>query len=386
VFCFDVSPLQRRLHQAARVGAVALCALLLCAAVLLAPLRQPARAAGTLRIMPLGDSITQGNAAWGPTYRYVLWHALADAGLRADFVGSITATISGGYQFADFDQQHEGHNGWRVDQINAALPGFLTAAQPDVLLVHLGHNDLIQGQSAASTVDELALLIDLARAARPSISVLLAQPIPCVEASSFCRAPELADLSARLPAMIAQKDILASRVLLVDMRTGFSPTADLVDGLHPNAAGDAKLAARWLSGLRALALVPTPTPLITPAVPTLARPTITPTATHTASPTTTPTATHTASPTTTATRTPVVPTLMVPVATATVAPSTTPSAREPLLEPTLTATPAAVPATAPVPVSATPLPAPSATVLVFAPGRPDWRVWVPVVVANGNTQ
>ena len=38
---------------------------------------------------------------------------------------------------------------------------------------------------------------------------------------------------------------------LVDMHSGFT-TADLADGLHPNAGGYGKMAARWFSALRSV--------------------------------------------------------------------------------------------------------------------------------------
>lgn len=293
-----------------------------------------AEASAALRVMPIGDSITQGHQNWGPTYRYELWRMFQESGHDLDYVGSMTQTISGGYVFPDFDQQHEGHDGWRADQVNQQLAAWMHASQPHVLLVHLGHNDLIQGQSVTSTVDDLSELIDIARSVNPSVTVAIAQPIPCAESSGFCRSAELAELARRLPALGAAKTSAASRVIIVDMRAGFSISADLYDGLHPDASGERKIAERWLS-----ALVPTDAPSPTPTLTAL------------------PTATQSPTPIPSLTATPIDPTA-------------TPSATAPV----------AIASTAP-PDRAT-VEAPTATIMpVAAPRR---QFWLPMVVGNGG--
>jgi acyl-CoA thioesterase I len=339
--------------KAARAASVfgAICAL--CAALLLGVTARHVRADvdGALRVMPIGDSITQGHQNWGPTYRYELWRLFAATGHDLDFVGSMTRTISGGYVEPNFDQHHEGRNGWRVDQVNAQLDVWMRASQPQVLLVHLGHNDLIQGQTVTSTIDDLDALIDIARAVNPAVMIAIAQPIPCAHSNSFCRAAELAELAQRLPALGLARTSAASRVLIVDMRSDFSIDADLYDGLHPDASGDRKLAERWLAAL-ALRDPATPTPTATP--------TLTPAATHTATPTAPGGQREPSSD---------------PTATATLAPTLTPTT--PPLVATSTATPTVV-----VPRPTALIQPPAVTVL--SAGAPSRRVWLPVIAGNGD--
>lgn len=57
------------------------------------PSRTPAPAA-TLRIMPLGDSITEGDNE-AATYRYYLQEDLEGAGVAVDFVGSRSGVFRG---------------------------------------------------------------------------------------------------------------------------------------------------------------------------------------------------------------------------------------------------------------------------------------------------
>jgi len=72
--------------------------------------------AGTVKIMPLGDSITQGYRG-RDSYRRDLWLKLRKSGADVDFVGSMKNNFMGTPAHEDFDMDHEGHWGWRADQI-----------------------------------------------------------------------------------------------------------------------------------------------------------------------------------------------------------------------------------------------------------------------------
>ena len=66
-----------------------------------------------LRIMPLGDSITEGAGATSTAgYRGPLWTLLANAGYNVDYVGSNTTNQD---KTNGMDPDHEGHGGWRLD-------------------------------------------------------------------------------------------------------------------------------------------------------------------------------------------------------------------------------------------------------------------------------
>lgn len=225
-----------------------------------------------VRVMPLGASITHGSGEWGPNYRYYLWRDLVQLGYSVDFVGSQQAPYSGAYPFPDFDQDHEGHYGFRVDMLAANAEGWATAAQPDIVLVHAGTNDISQGQSVDSTLSDLADLVAVLRAANPAITVLIAQLIPCDPTSGqgvgYCNPANMTLLNSQIPDLAVSLDTTTSRVIAVDHAAGFNATTDLADGLHPNAAGDQKIAARWLAALQPLLSTPptpTPAPTATPA-------------------------------------------------------------------------------------------------------------------------
>lgn len=203
--------------------------------------------------MPLGDSITQGSAEWGPTYRYHLWKKLTAAGFDVDFVGSQTAMYSGDYPLVDFDQDHEGHAGWRVDQVLANIATWATDHRPDIVLIHLGTNDLNEDQPVDDTVTELERVVEALRAARPRVSVLVAQILPCDPGRAIVCKPAKYDAYRQAVLKLAARlDRSDARVIAVDHYTFVDPERDLADGLHPNDAGDRKMAERWFEAIRSL--------------------------------------------------------------------------------------------------------------------------------------
>jgi lysophospholipase L1-like esterase len=115
---------------------VALLALPL-AAVAVPALAAAPTVAAPIRIMPLGDSITFGmGSTTGSGYRAELWRRLVEqSGYGVDLVGSArTGTLP--------DIDHEGHSGWTIAQLSDSVDGWLAAATPDVVLLHIGTNDV----------------------------------------------------------------------------------------------------------------------------------------------------------------------------------------------------------------------------------------------------
>lgn len=203
-----------------------------------------------IRILPLGDSITEGSTV-EESYRFWLGRDLAASGRRVDFVGSLSGARSGPVP-GDFDADHEGHWGWRADEVLAQVPEWAAAARPDVVLVHLGHNDLFQGEDAASTRADLEGVVTALRRVNPSVTVLLGEIIPGefpeLEASPRLNR-EIVELARRL-------DRPEARVIAVDLVAGFDPELDTSDGAHPNVRGARKMAAAWLEALESVLPLP----------------------------------------------------------------------------------------------------------------------------------
>jgi lysophospholipase L1-like esterase len=197
---------------------------------------------GGVRVMPLGDSITEGTQVPGG-YRIGLWQRMAAGGYTVDFVGS---QFNGPSTLGDHD--HEGHPGWRIDQIDANINGWLAATNPRTLLLHIGTNDILQNYNVSGAPSRLSALIDRITAAAPAADVFVATIIPLANAGQESAARTF---NAAVPGIVQSKVTAGRRVHLVDMHSALT-TADLIDGIHPTATGYGKMAATWYSALQSV--------------------------------------------------------------------------------------------------------------------------------------
>ncbi|MFY1632705.1 cellulose binding domain-containing protein [Solwaraspora sp. WMMB335] len=244
----------------------------------------PAVSAATpVRIMPLGDSITAGPGCW----RALVWDQLRSAGhTDIDFVGSASDGGSCNYGFS-YDPDHEGHGGFSAVGIadNNQLPPWLSAANPDVVVMHLGTNDLWGGwQSMDTIMAAFTKLIGQMRANNPNMKIVVAQIIPH-HGCATCP-DDTVTLNNRIPGWAAGLTTTQSPIVVVDQWTGFNAATDTGDGVHPNDAGFRKMANRFAPALAQLLGTPT-TPTPTPS--TTSPPPVTPTPTTTSTPPVTPT-------------------------------------------------------------------------------------------------
>lgn len=199
-----------------------------------------------IRVMPLGNSITQG---YSESYRRPLWIALKQAGIDVDFVGTMNQGYSGQEKYDDYDRDHEGHWGWFSDEVLTRIADWAERSSPDVVLIHLGTNDIGTGQNIAQTVDEIKQIIGELRAQNPGVHVLLAAIIPVTHGLTTGR---IGDFNEQLSVLARDLDAADSRVVLVDQFTGFDPFLDTYDGIHPNERGNQKMADNWFAGLNSL--------------------------------------------------------------------------------------------------------------------------------------
>ena len=147
-----------------------------------------------IRIMPLGDSITRGftGSSDQTGYRRELDLTLTGEGYSIDFVGSLIEPIG---LPNDFDKDHEGHSGFTSSEIAANVYDYLTANPADIVLLHIGTNDIDefgydQDQSTANVAAILDAIDDYEVDFANPIWVLLARIInrncitedpPCID-------------------------------------------------------------------------------------------------------------------------------------------------------------------------------------------------------------
>nr|BFE63273.1 hypothetical protein GCM10020063_077990 [Dactylosporangium thailandense] len=212
--------------------------------VLVQPAGAAQTAAAPVRIMPLGDSITAGPGCW----RAKLWHRLQTSGYtNIDFVGGVSdgGGCNPGYAY-DFD--HEGHGGYSATGIadNNQLPPWLAAAAPDIVLMHLGTNDMWGGYIPLATkLAAFTKLVGQMRANNPAIKIIVAQIIPMSAAACATCPADVIALNNALPSWAAGLTTAQSPIVLADLWTGFDAVADTGDGVHPNDTGFQKMSDAW---------------------------------------------------------------------------------------------------------------------------------------------
>lgn len=225
---------------------------------------------GPARIMPLGDSIT-----WGITngenpqqpsldqrvgYRKPLEDSLTDAGYRIGFVG----TLASGAGLLD-DPGHEGHGGWTSAQIvngnaspdpgtgSGSLSQWLNATQPDVVLVHIGTNDLNSTANPAQdaeNVDAILSTIENWGSANWPVWIVLAQIIntnPSLTTAD--RRAATTRFNDALANTIYPRHANTGRVILVDQENALDSSNDFGDAVHPSTTGYRKMADVWRPAL-----------------------------------------------------------------------------------------------------------------------------------------
>ena len=200
-----------------------------------------------VRVMALGDSVTRGTGGYW-SYRNTLWNLLTADACAVDLVGTLNGPDSGMPGPGLFDRDHEGHSGFRTDQIATSLPAGLGGNVPNIALVHAGTNDILQQTSLAAAKENIRAMIGHLRAANPNVIVIVAQIIPSTEG----READILALNASIVDLAAEEDTIQSPVYVVDQYTGYDNAIHNSDNIHPNDLGDALMADRWYFSLRPL--------------------------------------------------------------------------------------------------------------------------------------
>jgi acyl-CoA thioesterase-1 len=203
-----------------------------------------------LRVMPLGDSITEAEGGHA-SYRYWLFELLEREGRRVDFVGSQRGVYRGAPQFVDFDQDHEGHWGWTTLEVRKEIHAWAAQSAPDVVLLMLGTND--GARNLVATRGNLSVIIASLREHRPGVLILLAKVPPVGDRESGALIPDIPVLNRAISGLAERLDRPDSRVIVVDQHTDFDIREDTYDGVHASESGERKLAARWLDAMNAIA-------------------------------------------------------------------------------------------------------------------------------------
>ena len=224
-----------------------------------------------VKIMPLGNSITWGvnvDDSLAEGYRRDLYLQLVAANYNVDFVGSLIGGVD-----TNFDRDNEGHSGAvaypfpdypSLYALSDHLNGWLTTYSPDVVLLHIGTNDVNQNyyQNNKNPTNTLYLpnsikaLIDIINSNDLSNNI-----------STMTLLAKIIDRGDRHDSVVALNNALETQMVpglptgerkkveLVDMYTPIgvysaSNANYSSDHLHPSDAGYQIMADTWFAALQ----------------------------------------------------------------------------------------------------------------------------------------
>jgi lysophospholipase L1-like esterase len=210
-----------------------------------------AKATVNLRILPLGDSITEGyGSTSGSGYRAPLLTLLTlpnstftKTTPNITYIGTLTSGT-----LPPPNNANEGHSGAIISQIadfakpDLALNGSLKG---DIVLVMAGTNDMFnENVLPADAPARLGALIDELVAGWPEAAILVATLTPSANTTTQ---GNIVVFNEQVPVVVNERAKAGNRTLVVSMAN--VTLAMLYDGLHPDDTGYEVMAQAWYSGL-----------------------------------------------------------------------------------------------------------------------------------------
>lgn len=211
------------------------------------------------KVMPLGDSITEGIVDGDdPTYiipseeriayRKKLYDSLVASGYSPDFVGG----QSGGSSFLGLDPHHEGHSGWRDDEIAWGSPSrdpnypdsgiyyWLTQNPADIILLHIGTNAHDSSPTdVADLLDEIDRWEASANGNPVTVIIVRIGDLPPFNGV-------VTPFNDNVVAMVQTRIINGDDIIIVDNEHTLTYPVDIGVNGHPNQSGYNKMADVWL--------------------------------------------------------------------------------------------------------------------------------------------
>jgi len=214
-----------------------------------------------VKIMPLGDSITEGKGvSTGCGYRKVLQDLLKSGGYTATFVGKEDngqPENETGCSKGMENPNHEGYGSARIGMLlgggtaekHTALPIAQTMANnaPDVVLLMAGTNDVFGITATDKMKDTMTKLVEGIFAAKPDVTVVLASIVPITKVAE--RNADVDAYNAVLPDIVAKEKAAGHKIEFADVHAAVGPADLSGDKVHPSAIGYKKMAGVWYSVL-----------------------------------------------------------------------------------------------------------------------------------------
>ncbi len=204
--------------------------------------------AATVRIMPLGDTITYGSQEVPAGYREYLRQLLIDGGYKPDFVGTLQTD-------AMADPDHEGHVGVDINALSAHVESCLTQlgnadSTPHIILLHVGTKDL-EGTDFIHAADRLAALVDRLGDLCPAAWVVVTTLLDRTDESGYNEQIR-ANFNPHVAGIVASRRRAGLRTAFVDLNAAVPANELAADGVCPNDTGYRHMAAAWFGAIQTI--------------------------------------------------------------------------------------------------------------------------------------
>lgn len=201
--------------------------------------------------MPVGDSRVQGAHPIFESYRYELWKLLVNSEVEFDLAGNRKDAASyPEFMGKSFDPDHAGVSGYTTtDVLNAMNDIRAAVADPDIILLGIGGNDLLDDESVENTINNIRDIIVGFRASEDSVIIILEQIAP--GKSEFMDAEMIEkfnNFNISIMNLGQELSTNASPVVVVNMAENWQDTY-LIDNTHYNEAGAAVVAQRYFTAM-----------------------------------------------------------------------------------------------------------------------------------------
>ncbi|MBG0565845.1 polysaccharide deacetylase family protein [Actinoplanes aureus] len=183
----------------------------------------------THKLLAVGDSVTSGTGTANYRSRLdsLLRRGAEPRGLNHRWVGSVANSPAIGLN-------HDGHQGWTVQQMDRSIGVLQARYRPDVILVNAGTADIVRGANAATVARRVAGLLRHIRQNQPEAKVFVSIPPALAGGRNPAAQRQNAALQREMPGVIRAAG------------PGFHP----VDLSGAGAADSAKIAIRYYQAIR----------------------------------------------------------------------------------------------------------------------------------------
>ncbi len=228
-----------------------------------------------IKVMPLGDSITEGTNLGQnfarPNYRIPLMQKLAANGFNVEALGyqkSCNADSAGVQANPEYEWhcgmsgqmcRTQGAAGWE-DSIDVALD---MAGEPDIVTFKIGTNDLRGGvQDPEVLFEAWTNVIWKILKARPATRVICGSVIDARDDQTY-NTTKVVEFNAKIADFIANGDFPGGRVYFANLNAACPPrdangndNGNLADALHPSWIGHDKMSDCWLVKIKEVMAIP----------------------------------------------------------------------------------------------------------------------------------